>query len=136
MDNAKKFAKSFAKGVKKISSNLACCAKKTIDNTMQNVVFLKESSTFIIIDGKNGNKLECINAIFENDYIFVKENDFYSNKSNVIKGNVFMKKQSCEMYEILHINKNQTHNFILKNKNKEYVVKCKKIEVRKITNLT
>ena len=135
-ENIKKFGKSILNKSKQLALSFVDSFKQTYRKTKENISYVSQSITINIIDGKKGNKLSTTNGIVEDNYIYIKEKEYLSLKSNFIKGNVIMNKQTCELFEIMYVNKKELINYKLTDKNNNYYIPCYKIEIRKITNLT
>lgn len=131
-----KVVKKVIDNTKKVSNYVVEKTKKAIYTTMYNISYLTKVETFYIIDGKNGNKIDTIDAFFMQDYVYISEKEFEKRKENVLKGNVLMIKETCEMYEITNVCKGQNFTYKIKKGKKEYEVLCKKIEVKRITRIT
>lgn len=136
MDKDHKMVKKIIDNTKKVSNYVVEKTKKAIDTTIYNISYLSKTKSFYIIDGKNGNKLETINAIFEKDYFYLNENEYDKSQNNLLKGNVLMTKDSLEMYEILKANDGQSYTYTIKKGKRKYEVLCKKIEIKRITKIT
>lgn len=135
-ENLKKMSKSILNKSKELTMSFVDSFKQTYRKTKENIIYVQKSITINVIDGKKGNKLSITRGIVEDDYIYIKEKDYLSLKSNFIKGNVIMNKQTCELFEIIYVNKKELINYKLTDKNNNYYIPCYKIEIRKITNLT
>ena len=135
-DKLKETGKKIINKGKLFAASLANGVKKSYNKAKENLSYLKNSYVFIIIDGKKGNKIDSVNAILDNEYAFIKENDYLSLKTQIIKGNVLMNKQTCELFEITYVDKKDLTYYTIENAKSQYVIKCYKIETKRITNLT
>lgn len=109
--------------VKKGKEKVVTTTKKELKKLSNNMCFFNRCNKYIIIDEKTGMKIDSILAIKDNNYLYLKQSHYESIKDKLIKDNIIMKKENCEMYKIKSI--------II---NEEYCdLECSVIEIEKIT---
>lgn len=109
--------------IKKGKDKVVNTTKKEFNKISNNINFLNKCNKFIVIDELTGLKIDSFLAFKENNYLYLKKTHYESIKDKLIKDNIIMKKENCEMYKIKSI--------IIK---EEYCdLECSVIEIEKIT---
>lgn len=122
-------------GIKGVGKKAIDGAKKSFDKLSKNVKYYQKSDVFYIVDGNKGEKITNINGILTNDVVFIKKDNFLSNEQALIKGNVLIKKNTCEMFEILAVDNKKTYEYLLEVNGKYETLLSYKLDVKKITKI-
>ena len=109
--------------VKKGKEKVVTTTKKELKKLSNNMCFFNRCNKYIIIDEKTGMKIDSILAIKDNNYLYLKQSHYESIKDKLIKDNIIMKKENCEMYKIKSIIINEEY----------WEWACSVIEIEKIT---
>ena len=98
-----------------------------------NISYLKKAKQFVLIDGISSMKIKSLLAIKEGNKLYIKTKTFEELRKHLTINNMIMNKESCELFEIVCVNKTQPFSYEIQKTKKIETITCYIVELKKIT---